>query len=376
VAGGPAALLTLLLLAVDHILLVKATDVRMDTMSAALAGTALLLYLHYRQRNLPLAILLSQTCVTLSFLTHPNGGILAFLDTAVLALYYDRSRLRPRHALAAAAPYVAGALGWGIYLMQDLALARVQFGGNAAGRFDGVLAPLTALRNEILQRYFYAFGGGPDSKGFARLKLLILAGYAIGAGGALTTARRLGGVRVFLILAAVHFCFLAFFDATKQGTYLVYIIPLLAILLAVWISAIWKTSPPWARPILAAGVAAFVVLQLGATANTILHNRNQRDYLAAAKYLKEHAAPGDLILGPAEMGFEVGFERPISDDQRLGYYSRKQPKFMVVNEYYRSWFEKFRSARPAIYAHIDSMLESYQPVFQEGGFEIYERRQP
>jgi len=374
VAGAAAALLTLLLLAVDHILLVKATDVRMDTMSAALAAVALLLYLRYHRRNLSLAILLSQTCVTLSFLTHPNGGILAFLDTAVLALYYDRSQLRPRHALAAAAPYLAGVLGWGIYLMQDFALARVQFGGSAAGRFDGVLAPLTALRNEILQRYFYAFGGGPDSTGFARLKFLLLAGYAIGAVGALTTARRLKGVRIFLILAVVHFCFLTFFDATKHGSYLVYIIPLLAILLAVWLSALWKTSPPWTRPILAAGVAAFALLQLGATANTILRNRDQRDYLAAASYLKQHIAPGDLVLGPAEMGFELGFERPISDDQRLGYYSRKQPKFIVINAYYRGWFEKFRSARPAIYAHIRSMLESYGPVFQEGGFEIYERR--
>lgn len=375
VAGGAAALLTLLLLAVDHILLVKTTDVRMDTMSVALEAMALLLYLRYHQRNLSLAILLSQSCVTLSFLTHPNGGILAFLDTAVLALYYDRSHLRPRHALAAAAPYLAGALGWGIYLMQDFALARVQFGGNAAGRFDGVLAPLTALRNEILQRYYYAFGGGPDSKGFARLKFLLLAGYAIGAAGALTTARHLEGARVFLVLAAVHFCFLTFFDAAKPGAYLVYIIPLLVILLAVWISTFWKTSPPWARPILATGVTAFALLQLGATANTILRNRDQRDYLAAASYLKQHTAPGDLILGPAEMGFALGFERPISDDQRLGYYSGKQPKFMVVNAYYRSWFEKFRSARPAIYAHIRSMLALYRPVFQEGNFEIYERRQ-
>jgi 4-amino-4-deoxy-L-arabinose transferase-like glycosyltransferase len=373
VAGGAAALLTLLLLAVDHIFLVKATDVRMDTMSAALEAIALLLYLSYRQRNLSLAILLSQTCVTLSFLTHPNGGILAFLDTAVLALYYDRAQLRPRHALAAAAPYLAGALGWGIYLMQDFALARVQFGGNAAGRFDGVRAPLTALRNEILRRYFYAFGGGPDGKGLARLKLLLLAGYAIGAVGTLTTARRLKGLRIFLILAAIHCSFLTFFDTTKSGSYLVYIIPLLAILLAVWISALWQTSPSWARPILATGVVGFALLQLGATANTILQNRSQRDYLAAASYLKQHAAPEDLIVGPAEMGFELGFERPISDDQRLGYYSRKQPRFIVVNANYRGWFETFRSARPAIYAHIRAMLESYRPVFQEGDFEIYER---
>jgi hypothetical protein len=376
VAGGAAALLTLPLLAVDHIFLVKASDVRMDTMSAALEAIAILFYLAYRRRNLSLAILLSQTCVTLSFLTHPNGGILGFLDTAVLTLYYDRARLRPRHALAAAAPYVAGALGWGMYLMQDFALARVQLGGNAAGRFDGVRAPLTALRNEILQRYVYAFGGGLDAKGFGRLKLLLLAGYAIGAAGALTTARRLEGVRIFLILAAVHWCFLAFFDATKNGAYLVYIIPLLAVLLAVLISGLWKTSPPWARTLLATGVAAFALLQLGATANTIFRNRDRRDYLAAARYLKQHRTPGDLILGPTEMGFALGFETPISDDQRLGYYSRKQPKFVVVDASYRDWFEKFRSARPAIYAHIRSTLASYRPVFREGGFEIYERRQP
>jgi len=52
--------------------------------------------------------------------------------------------------------------------------------------------------------------------------------------------------------------------------------------------------------------------------------------LAAASYLKQHTAPGDLIPGPAEMRFELGFEWPISDDQRLGYYSRKKPRFIVI----------------------------------------------
>lgn len=371
VVGGGAALLTLGLLAVDHTFLIKASDVRMDTMSAALGALGLLLYLRYRERDLSRAILLSQTCVTLSFLSHPNGGILAFLDTAALAIYYDRSRLRPRHVFSAALPYFAGALGWGLYLMQDFALARVQFGGNASGRVDAVLAPLTALQKEILQRYVYAFGGGPDSEGFGRLKLLLLAGYAIGAAGASIVSRRVVGVRILLILAAIHIGYLTFFDGTKQGAYLVHTIPLLTILIAVWISAIWKTSQ--ARPLLAAGVAAFVLLQLGASANTIFRNRDQRDYLAAASYLNRNSSPEDIIIAPAEIGFKLGFERPISDDQRLGYYSGKQPRFMLVNALYRTWFESFRTQQPAIYAHIRFMLETYRPVFQEGNFEIYER---
>lgn len=375
VAGGGAALLTLLLLAVDHTFLVKASDLRMDTMSAALGALGLLLYLCYRERNLSLAIFVSQTCVTLSFLSHPNGGILAFLDTVAVAFYYDRSRLRARHALAAVAPYMAGAFGWGAYLRQDFALARVQFGGNAAGRFDGMLAPLTAFHKEILERYLYAFGGAPDSGWLERLKLLLLAGYAAGAAGALTNARRVGGARLFLILAAIHFCFLTFCDATKQGAYLVHIIPLLVILLALWISSLWRISAAW-RPILAAGLVAFALLQLGATANTILRNQSQREYLATTSYLKRHAASTDLILGPAELGFELGFEGTISDDPRLGYYSGKQPKFIVVDGNYRSLFEGFRTGRPAIYAHIRSMLESYRPVFHAGNFEIYERWQP
>src|SRR5579871_1041879 len=235
-AGRSAALLTLVLLAVDHTLAVKASDVRMDTMSAALGALSLLLYLQYRERNLSLAVFLSQACVTLSFLSHPNGGLLAFLDSAALALYYDRSRLRPVHALTAAAAYLAGALGWGLYLVQDFALARVQFGGNAAGRVGAWLTPITALRNEFLQRYVYAFGGGADAEGWGRLKLLLLAGYAAGAAGALAIARHAAKVRIFLILAAIHLGYLTFFEGTKQGAYLVHSIPLLVILAAIWIS--------------------------------------------------------------------------------------------------------------------------------------------
>jgi 4-amino-4-deoxy-L-arabinose transferase-like glycosyltransferase len=371
-AGSGAAFVTVLLLSVDYTFVLKAPDVRMDIMSAALGALAILSYLRYREHRLPKALLISQAFVTLSFLTHPNGGLLAFFDTAALAVYFDRRRLRPQHLGAVAAPYVAGGLGWGLYLIQDFALAQVQLGGNASGRFAGVLAPISALRQEIVQRYLQSFGWAPEAAGLARLKVLLLAGYAAGAIGAVFTARRVKRARPLVMLAAIHAGFLTFFDATKQGAYFAHIIPLLVILLAVWIVSCWTSRPGW-RPALVLGVAAFCLLQLAASAHSVFWKPGKADYLEVVRFLDQNAARSDLIVGPAELRFGLGFERPLSDDHRLGYYSKKQPEFVVVDRVYQRWFEHFRKQRPPIYAHIQLVLTTYPLVFRNGSYNIYAR---
>jgi hypothetical protein len=52
---------------------------------------------HWREKNLRLAILLSQTLVAASGLTHPNGGMLSFLGHCCHSLRRRRARLGRLH---------------------------------------------------------------------------------------------------------------------------------------------------------------------------------------------------------------------------------------------------------------------------------------
>ena len=63
-------------------------------------------------------------------------------ECCVLTLYQDRRRIRIPHVLAAGVPYVAGAVGWGLYIMQAPHDFTLQFGGNAAGRSTPLSDPM------------------------------------------------------------------------------------------------------------------------------------------------------------------------------------------------------------------------------------------
>lgn len=81
-------LLALALVALDFAFIRSASTGRMDMMSAALNFTAFAAYLRLRNRNLTLAILVSQSLVVASGLTHPNG-LLGFIGLAFLTFYFD-----------------------------------------------------------------------------------------------------------------------------------------------------------------------------------------------------------------------------------------------------------------------------------------------
>lgn len=361
---------TLLLLAFDHILLVKATDVRMDLMSAALGALAVWAYLRWRVRSLSIALLLAQSLSTLSMLTHPNGGILAFLDIAILAAYYDWRRLRPAHALAALAPCLAGGLAWGLYLMQDLPLAWLQFSGNASGRFSGLVSPLAALRREIADRYLTAFGWGPAAPVAGRLKILLLIAYLGGVCACWRLRRKIPGAALLLTLLAAHVLVLAFFEATKQGAYLAHLVPLLTIPLALSLRNLWDRIPErrWA---LAGAVFLLVALQLAASAAVIVRSR-KGEFDRATAFLARHTTPADVLIGPTEIGFTLGFDRPLVDDQRLGYYRRCAPKFIVIGDAYLPFYERAQSEQPDVYRHVRSALARSTVVLREKSLTIYQ----
>ena len=141
-------------------------------------------------------VLASQSLIVAAGLTHPMAAGYC-CGLAALTLYADWQRIRPRHVLAAAAPYTAGAIGWGLYIMQAPRDFALQFGGNAAERGLPITDPLAIIHSQITVRFLYAFGLAPETAGFGHVKLLILAVYAAGVLGVLCNRELRGreGVR-------------------------------------------------------------------------------------------------------------------------------------------------------------------------------------
>ena len=109
-----------------------------------------------------------------------------------MTLYRDRRRIRLPHVLLAAAPYLAGAIGWGLYILQAPRDFALQMGGNAAGRGLPLTDPMAIFHSQVMVRFLYMFGMAPDTQGLSHIKILILAAYAAGVLGVLVRANCAG----------------------------------------------------------------------------------------------------------------------------------------------------------------------------------------
>ncbi len=379
------ALLTSSIIALDYTFITGASFGRMDMMCAALNFAGFAAYLILRERNFTAAILVSQTLIVASGLTHPYG-FLGLAGLLFLTVYLDRGRLKLRHFAIALIPYVVGVLGWGLYILQSPDLFVSQFvgnataGGNEGGRLEGLFAPWRAFYREITWRYMVAFGLGGHSAGtpaFAKLKILMLLTYVAGVIGALLTPsiRNNKGFRTILYLFAIYFLLLTIFDGQKLAWYLVHMIPLYAALLAAFLHWLWISSrmPKWA---IVAPMGIFLLLQVGGVFHRIRQNSYSKSYLPAIQFLRSNAGPSSLVMGSTELAFELGFDANLVDDIRLGYYTGKKPDFIVVDEIYEDAFKGVGTQDQVVYQHVvDLLAHQYRPVYDQAHYKIYARNE-
>lgn len=372
------ALLCTSLIAFDYIFIQRSSEGRMDIMSAALGFAAIAAYLGLRKRNLLLAVVVSHTLVVASAFTHPNA-LMHFLGLGFLTIYYDRQNLRWRHVFAASPPYVIGATMWALYISRAPDLFRIQFSGNATGRFQGLRHPLSSLKLEFSERYsFFLAGFGPELPSIHSFKILILVAYVVGIVGALSIReiRQQKGFRSLLVLTAINFLVLTFFDGTKNRLYLIHIIPLFAATLGVFVWFCWQKAlvPRW---LITAALFGLVALQLSGVIHVIKRDNYGKTYRPAIAFLKQHARPDASIMGSSDLGFGLGFFGNLTDDLRLGYYTGKTPDFIVVEGHYKQWFRAYSQSEPKVYEFIVNRLANeYQPVYVSPPYTIYARVQP
>ena len=369
------AVLALGLMAVDFTVAWTSSVGRMDMMCAALSGAGLTAFLVLRESNFTRAVLVSQSLMAAAGLSHPLaagycGGLLA------LTLYGDWKRIRLRHVLVAAAPYVVGAIGWGLYIMQAPHDFMLQFGGNAAARGLPITDPMAIIHSQIVVRFFYMFGMAPDTRGFSHIKILILGAYAAGVLGVVLNReiRSHRGTRSLLLVSGVTLLVMIALDRAAQYLYLVHFVVWMISLTAV--TGVWwwdrRSVPRWA---LVTVLTLVVLVQLATIGRRVTQRAYSTIYLATTNYLKEHAQGKGIVMGSSELAFELGYVDSLVDDPRLGFRSGKRPNFIVIdNNRYAEWIPQYERREPETYRYITGMMQrEFHQVIDNPGYKVYAR---
>lgn len=370
-----SALLAIGLLAVDFVFVDRVADGRMDILSAALAISGFALYVSLRDKNLSLAMLVGHGLVVASGLTHPNG-VLALAGLVLLNVVWDRRRIRAKHVLIGLLPYVVGAVGWGLYISQDVEAFIDQFRQNLSGRVLSSASVVDSLRLEITQRYFVTYGWAEGGSGMARLKIVVLLAYWIGVIGCLCSAvkRKDSATGGLLTVFALYFVVMAVLFHNKTSWYLVHILPFYVALLAIWVSSEWSRSRT-TRAVAVCAVIAFCVLQVGVTARHAMRNEYRNIDRPAIEQLLKLDDGTNVVLGTAELAYALGFDRGPIDDVTLGYFSGRKPDVVVMTSRYWDWFERFERRAPEIHRHVTSLMENeLEVMFKNEKYEIYVRK--
>ncbi|HEX6045835.1 MAG TPA: glycosyltransferase family 39 protein, partial [Pyrinomonadaceae bacterium] len=380
------AFLVLALLACDYIFIVCSASGRMDIMSATLGFAGFASYLALRERRLIWAILVSQSLIVMSGLTHPMG-ILPFFGLLFLSLYFDRKRIGLKHVAVALIPYVVGGAAWGSYILQDPSSFYSQFFANATmggdentgSRFVGLFSPFKGLKLELSQRYLANFGFGRRDTTSSHIKILFLVLYAVGVLGSLLIReiRRTANYTVLLAMTLIYFIGLTVIDSQKNYYYLVHIVPFYLTMCALFIA--WC----WARPKLIGKVAAVALSAIGLVEIAGLAYRIRRDnyrnsYQPAVAFLKQNATAQSSIATNPGVAFGLGFPENVFHDPLFGYNTKRKFDYIVVDPetaYAIDRSQERDALGKAMHDYTMQLLANeYSLVYDHGNYAIYARK--
>jgi 4-amino-4-deoxy-L-arabinose transferase-like glycosyltransferase len=368
--GRVTASLMLLLLAGEYGWIYASADARMEMMCAALGTTGLAFYLHFREHSLSRALVLANSAIAASALTHPMG-VSYFVALAVMILAADRAKLTLAGVAMSAAPYLVALTAWGLYIAQAPQLFLIQFTGNSSARGPGLTHPLAALGLELTHRYGESFGLAAWTSGPARIKILVLLLYA---GGLIyvSASRRLRsapGILLGWLAACSVLIFFWLLEGSKNSLYLPHILPWLSLLAAIAVLDVSRGSLRTA----ALFVLPILGVQILSTAMPARRNTYAHLYQPAMNFLQEHGRSTDTIMADAAIGFDLGFDRRVTDDPWLGYLTGKKLDWIVITPVYASLIESMPQFHPDVYRHVTQLLNGYTLAFQNDSYKIYQR---
>jgi hypothetical protein len=289
-------------------------------------------------------------------------------------LWFDRNRVRPLTLALMAAPYLLFGLLWAMYCLQAPAEFAAQLSANSAARASDVLAPWRGVWREINGRFRNHFI--PEG-GMGKLKIIGLLIY-VAALGTLASARKLRetrGCRLLLCLTLLQFLCLSVFASLKVPYYMVYILPYFAAASGIAISYLCSSYGLRVRVPCAAALVCYLAVQTAVVMNlSFVVDGYRKEYTPVVAYLKSTLQPDDLVMGPAELGFSLGFENAqLVDDVWFGYWSGRRPTVLVVDRwYYDQVIEAAASRGIPRPGYFDRLFERCQLVREFKGYRIYQ----
>jgi hypothetical protein len=360
------------LLGINYDFINFTTVARADMLCLAFGALGLATYASMRQRSLAGALCLGNLCGAAACMTHPYGGLYV-VALAGLALTWDRSRISWRLWLLAALPYGVALFLWSLYIAQAPDLFVAQFFGNIrAGRLPNQHSILHAITSEFSERYFGYFSGlGGRLPRVMSLKILITLSYLGSVAYVLTFGRRRPGAKTTAALAVGFGLALMFLENLKWYIYLLHILPLFAATLALTVSDLRERFPHW-RVWLYGAVAGMLVFNAGVVISRIRLNEYRTTFEPVAHYVLEARHPGDLVRGDGGFAFHLGFDGALIDDFRLGYYSRRKARIIIMNGRYQEWLNIMKSDDREVYFYMRALLQSScAPRFTRGQYTVY-----
>ena len=117
------------------------------------------------------------------------------------------------------------------------------------------------------------------------------------------------------------------------------------------------------------------LVQVATTGRRVSQRAYSTIYLATTDYLKAHAQGKGVIMGSAELAFQLGYADNLVDDPRLGFRSGKRPNFIVIDKNrYAEWIPQYEQREPETYRYVRGMMDrEFHQVLENDAYRVYAR---
>jgi 4-amino-4-deoxy-L-arabinose transferase-like glycosyltransferase len=363
----------LLILSTDHYYLLSSSNARMDIISNSLTLCAIAVYLINRENRFKIAIILSNTFICLSGLTHPNG-VIGFVSLIFLILYLDYKKINFTVILLAFVPYVIGLISWGIYIMQDYRLFLRIFCANITNENRNLY---TLIYQEFAGRYFSSYWakGGDSIRDYIILLIWIfpiIFYYVNFISGPFMLRKNKSEKFVWWILL-IYFLMLMLVMGNKTAKYLNWI---LVFFIINSLFVFYKLNKK--KILRYIGISCMILIVISSA--LIAYSEIRRDdysklFLSDLEQFDENHYNGGKIYGSAEISFFYEFSDDIiQDDKYLGYYTEIIPDYIIIEKRYKSFIKNLEATDPEIYSYIDNILNhKFEKIFKGNYYTFYKK---
>ena len=294
---------------------------RYDVACAALNAAAIAAFLTFRESRFTIAVLAANVFLALSAITHPNA-IFGLLGCALFVVGSgDWRRIRVRHVALGLLPYALAFGGWALIVdgRWSLFVEQMQYG--ARSKHVELGRPVSVVLDDVRIRWIELFAGwrsGVPVVMRAKTVFLIL---WLAAAFRLLIGRTADSVstglrRALAVFTLVSPVLLAFTDSLHLQIYVINVVPQCIAGLAIVLSDMWDDRPAW-RPLLQVGVAGLAVFGVVTIAYRARKMELQHGYGRVIESIRLAIAENDLVVGPSELGFGLGFAKHVRNDPRL-----------------------------------------------------------